>query len=95
MSDVIIFQQAWEVPDTTASTVVDVIIFLNDVNDNKPIFKKAHYYFTVKEGVSPGFVLADQFDASDLDVEVSALVNYCPSMIPLFQYKHLTLKYFG
>eukprot|EP00794_Sanderia_malayensis_P011749 gene11749-12969_t len=60
---------AWEVPDNTAFTVVDVIILLNDVNDNKPIFLKTNYVFQIREDAKPGYVIAEQFSVADADIE--------------------------
>ena len=51
-----------------------MIILVNDVNDNKPQFQKSHYTFSVEESAPFGYVLADQFIASDADIDVSTLV---------------------
>ncbi|XP_065063500.1 cadherin-89D-like isoform X2 [Rhopilema esculentum] len=61
--------KAYEERDPPAFATVDVIILVNDVNDNRPTFKKDHYTFTVKENAPIGFALNEQFSAVDTDIE--------------------------
>ena len=67
---VLLFLQAYEERDPPALATVDVIILVNDVNDNRPTFKKDHYTFSVKENAPIGFALNEQFSAVDADIEV-------------------------
>ncbi len=43
------------------------------MNDNKPVFPKKSYQFTVKEDEKVDYVLAEQFNAHDADIEVRYL----------------------
>lgn len=72
----VIILQGYEDQDITAVSYVYVIILVNDVNDNKPLFHKSHYTFTVDENAPIGHVLTDQFSASDADIDVILIAFY-------------------
>ena len=52
------------------TTTITVIVELDDLNDNSPIFSPASYPFSVNEDEAVGYVVGT-VTASDLDVTVS------------------------
>ncbi|XP_049803738.1 cadherin-86C-like [Schistocerca nitens] len=62
-------------PDESLSSSAEVTVFLNDVNDNAPVFDKAEYQAVVMENISAGFLLT-QVHASDVDTGIFGRVRY-------------------
>ena len=65
------YLQAAETVDPTSFATVEVQIFIDDANDNKPLFQSQVYPLSVPENTPNGTVIKRGFDAVDHDVTVS------------------------
>ncbi len=69
---IFLFPQAYEIPNPSSFAIADVIIQLNDVNDNAPVFENSSYIYTLDEDRPNGFIISPNLKANDRDSTVSA-----------------------
>lgn len=62
-------------PATNLSTIVNVTVFINDVNDNPPVFSQLNYSAELPENMTAGTRVV-QVHADDLDTGAGGRVRY-------------------
>lgn len=67
----IFVRQATEKNDALSSSNVSVVIFPEDVNDNKPSFRETTYVIKVGENTPIGTAIYREFVVDDADTSVS------------------------
>lgn len=62
-------------PSTNLSTIVNVSVFINDQNDNPPLFSEAEYRVELPENVTSG-TRVTQVHADDIDSGLGGRIRY-------------------